>query len=118
MTFKSSYPFKPGDDFILDGTVKVTGVTDFTGYNAYASVKERDEDTGEPIGDVLGSVGPVAIDPVAGTFRLTIAKEVTADWPIYSVLVMDVVVVAATGEVTTSGTEVFETAERVTVVPP
>jgi hypothetical protein len=117
MTLKSNDPFKPGDDFILDGTVKVTGVTDFTGYNAHAAVKARDPDTGEPTGDVLGSIGPVAVDAVAGTFRLTIAKEVTIDWPTDSVLAMDVVIVAATGEVTTSATEVFETAERITEVP-
>jgi hypothetical protein len=117
MTFKSNEPFKPGDDFILDGVAKVTGITDFTGYNAYAAVKQRDDNTGEPIGDVLGSVGPVALD-AAGTFRLTIAKEVTVDWPTDTVLAMDVAIVAATGEVTTSATEVFETAERVTVVPP
>lgn len=112
-----SDPFKPGDDFILEGTIKIKGVTDFTGYNAYAAVKQRDATTGEPIGEVLGSAGPAAVEAVAGTFTITIAKSVTVDWPLNRVLALDVAVVAGDGVVATSATELFETVERITEVP-
>ena len=105
--------FKPGDDMQWAGVLKLTGVTDFTGYTAKASVKLRDDTHGGPSGESLADVGPAALS-AQGAFVLTIPKETTVEWPENVTLVIDVVITTAAGLVMTSATGEFETAERVT----